>query len=121
MCENCYSTDHFKNSIECPGPREWEEYCQEFKEKWVELSHEVTDGETEDQSDNEEETRLVILNRNLMENLAQLQKEKEEVVKKVEKQSRLEQEVDDLVKSVKSLEEDKKKQERSHGIKNSNG
>ena len=33
MCENCYSTDHFKNSFECPGPREWEEYCQEFKEK----------------------------------------------------------------------------------------
>ena len=36
MCLNCYSVDHFRNDIECPGPKAWEDYAEEFQTAWEE-------------------------------------------------------------------------------------
>ena len=47
MCLNCFSEEHFHLDPMCPGPREWEEYVEEFETKWSDLVKKRVDGMSE--------------------------------------------------------------------------
>ena len=49
MCQDCFSTDHFKRHPECEGPVKWSEYCQTFRNVWEKYS--LEEDEEDEQAD----------------------------------------------------------------------
>ena len=45
MCTGCYRTGHFRRN--CPGGRNWSDYCKEFGEEWKYLVENVEEEEEE--------------------------------------------------------------------------
>ena len=104
MCQDCFSTDHFKRSPECPGPVKWSKYCEHFKDYWDSCSVEM-DGEDHDTSNDgiSGDTRLRSLNKELVKDLENSDQQKEELQDKL-KEAEL---------KVKEFEEsDKQKEEK---------
>ena len=113
MCADCFSTDHFKQTDACPGPRKWSDYCQEFKDKWEKLSCEETLEEEVLPSDDEEETRLKVLNKTLIRDLQKIETERNEYRNKLDQQQNLEDEFQVLIGKVDVLESEKTEVEKS--------
>ena len=85
MCQDCFNTDLYRNSEVCPGPREWAEYCQEFKEKWETLLLEATDENDDNLQSEVEESRLIKMNKTLKQDLEVAQRQNEEMNQTAEK------------------------------------
>ena len=99
MCSDCFSTEHFRNHEECPGLKDWEEYCREFSDHW-EMCRLDTD-ESEDQiiARNEHDSRHMVLSRQLQKDLENLEQEKLLMETRLREQH-------ELCEKVKRLEED---------------
>ena len=76
MCSDCYRVGHYKR--DCPGPRPWTEYCQEFRKDWEAFTMDDTDEEHVAPS-GEEECRLFALNKALSMEVDKVEKEKVEL------------------------------------------
>ena len=76
MCSDCYRVGHFKR--DCPGPRAWTEYCQEFRKEWEMFTMDDTDEEHE-APNGEEESRLFSMNKALTKEVEKVGKEKVEL------------------------------------------
>ena len=66
MCNDCFSTEHINFDISCPGVKPWEDYVNEFNEKWKAAaeSHEEAASLTAEQLlDKEEAARVDEMNR----------------------------------------------------------
>ena len=104
MCQDCFSTDHFKRSPECPGPVLWSKYCADFRDYWDSCTVE-TDGEDYDATNDgiTGDTRQSSLNKELAKELENSDQQKEELQEKL-KEAEL---------KVKELEDsEKQKQEK---------
>ena len=53
MCLNCYSTEHYRTDPLCPGPKDWDEFIQDFEEMWEKAA--LTGGEQEEVEDDQAE------------------------------------------------------------------
>ena len=121
MCQDCFSTDHFKRSPECPGPVKWSKYCEHFKDYWDSCSVEM-DGEDHDTSNDgiSGDTRLRSLNKELVKDLEDSDKQKEELQEKL-KEAELkvkELEQSDKQKLEKLKEAEEKAQDALEKVKN---
>ena len=76
MCSDCYRVGHYKR--DCPGPRPWTEYCQEFRKDWEAYAMDDTDEEHVAPT-GEEESRLFVLNKALSKEVDRVEKEKVEL------------------------------------------
>ena len=103
MCSDCFSTQHFKKAPECPGLRDWSDYCNEFERNWTELSFEEVDTDEAIATQDNEEARMVALSKTLIENVERLEKDKNELVHTLKEQEMSIKKVDDLQNEVVEL------------------
>ena len=57
MCTVCYRTGHFRRN--CPGGRNWSDYCKEFGEEWDYLVDNVEEEEEEINLNGEDDYNIV--------------------------------------------------------------
>ena len=109
MCQDCFSTDHFKRSPECPGPVLWSKYCADFRDYWDSCTVE-TDGEDYDATNDgiTGDTRQSSLNKELAKELENSDQQKEELQEKLKE---AELKVKDLEDSEKQKQEKLKEAE----------
>ena len=99
MCSDCFSTGHFRLHEDCQGPKKWEDYCKEFSDHW-EMCRLHTE-ESEDQliSRSEEDSRHIVLSRQLQKDLENMENEKLLLETRLKDQ-------DEHLEKIKKLEED---------------
>ena len=114
MCSDCFSTRHYKKDPDCPGLRDWSDYCEEFERKWAEVS--LVEGDLDEvaTTNDIEEARLSVLSKNLVKNVEKLEKEKNELVNtlkehemNIKKVDDLQTKVDDLVSTKAQLQKER--------------
>ena len=106
MCQDCFSTDHFKKAPECPGPIKWSKYCENFRDYWAACSVENNDEDRDDfQGGNPEETRLSSLNKELVRELEEKEGLEEKVRELEEENINLREQLEDKNKTVYEMEE----------------
>ena len=114
MCSDCFSTRHYKKDPDCPGLRDWSDYCEEFESKWTEVS--LVEGDLDEvaTTNDIEEARLSVLSKNLVKNVEKLEKEKNELVNTLKeheinilKVDELQTKVDDLVSTKAQLQKER--------------
>ena len=109
MCADCFRTGHFKK--DCPGARKWSEYCQEFKNLWDDLALEECQDDEFEGPPGEEDSRLYVLNKNLLKDMQKIENEKDEALNRLIQQANLEERVEELNENVKELDKGKKESE----------
>ena len=114
MCSDCFSTEHFKKAPDCPGLRNWSDYCEEFERKWVELSSEEVDSDEVVPTQDNEDVRLSVLSKTLIKNVEKLENEKNELVNtlnehkmSIKKVGDLQNKVDELANTKVQLEKER--------------
>ena len=73
MCSDCFSTRHYKRDPDCPGLRDWLDYCEEFEKQWRDLSLIETDVVEVHPDQETDEGRLLALNKSLVENYKKIE------------------------------------------------
>ena len=102
MCADCYRTGHFRR--DCPGSREWSEYCKDFKEAWENIMKKENDEGTEEVHITQEDARLLdMIKEKEMEN-EMLQEEMRQKDKDLEKTAQLEKKIEEKDRKLKELE-----------------
>ena len=79
MCTDCYKEGHFRR--ECPGRRNWEDYCKEFKDMWEALMSVAYEDEDSEEDKGDEDSGLVS-------RLSKSEREKREIERKNEEEKK---------------------------------
>ena len=108
MCSDCFSTGHFKRAPECDGPVKWDSYCKSFKEEWEMMYREREQelqqvGQTVVRQD-EEESRIIVLEKSLTSRLMEVEKKGKELEEKMAAQEEVHQNLEDMTANVEQLE-----------------
>ena len=121
MCQDCFSTDHFKRSPEYPGPVKWSKYCADFRDYWDSCTVE-SDGEDYDTSNDviTSDTRLSSLNKELVKELENSDQQKVELQEKLKEAELKVKELEDSEKQKeeKLKEAEEKAQDAIEKVKN---
>ena len=96
MCTECYREGHFRR--ECPGSRNWSEYCVEFKEIWEKQMNYICESDEMEEPVGEDSSLLT--------RLARSEREKKEQKRISEKEQ---QELNDQVRKQKETVEEMKR------------
>ena len=112
MCSDCFSTQHFKKAPDCPGLRDWSDYCKEFERNWTELSLEEVDIDDVIITPDNEEVRMSVLSKTLINNVERLENDKIELVNRLKEREMSIQKVDDLQSEVDVLVNEKAELEK---------
>ena len=103
MCADCFRTGHYRK--DCPGPRKWIEYCEEFKGVWEGLSLGVDEEEEESEAPSgDENSRLFVMNKALARDLAMAGHERDRYAAELQARIDLDGKVEDLTEKVNELE-----------------
>ena len=107
MCADCFRTGHFKK--DCPGPRKWVDYCEEFKRVWEELS---LGGEDEEEDSEvppgDENSRLFVMNRALSRDLQKAGQERDKYAAELQGRIDLDGKMEELSGKMEELERAKR-------------
>ena len=109
MCADCFRTGHYKK--DCPGARNWLEYCKEFKDLWDDLTLEECQDDEAETPPGDEDSRLHVLNKNLLKDMQKVENEKDEAVNKLKEQVNLRERIEELEQNVEELGRDKEESE----------
>ena len=113
MCSDCFSTGHYKRSDQCVGPVRWEAYCKTFKEEWDMMFLEKQQSQVDmqgqddlfDNGDQEEESRVKVLERTLAMKVAEVGRMEKELEDRLSGQPDLEMRIAEVQKKEKELKE----------------
>ena len=115
MCSDCFSTDHFKWAPECSGPARWSDYCEDFKRVWeanfLDID-EVGDEIVNHQGNGSEENRAEILNKTLVKDLETIERERDELLGKINDHTEILEEVENLKEELKTLRKENEQVEK---------
>ena len=115
MCSDCFSTDHFKWAPECSGPARWSDYCEDFKRDWeanfLDID-EVGDEIVNHQGNGTEENRAEILNKTLVKDLETIERERDELLGKINDHTEILEEVENLKEELKTLRKENEQVEK---------
>ena len=109
MCSDCYRIGHYKK--DCPGARNWMDYCKEFKTVWDEVMLDRNEEFSAPTGLDAEESRLLSMNKELVSQIECLEEEKEKAESKIKdmaKKSGLEE----LGRKAQYLEKKNEEQEK---------
>ena len=81
MCSDCYRVGHYKK--DCPGERNWMEYCREFKEVWDEVMLDRNDEFQVPTGLDTEQSRLLSMNKELVSEIESLEDQKKQAEAKI--------------------------------------
>ena len=99
MCSDCFSTEHFRLHEDCQGPRKWDDYCKEFSDHWEMCRLDTEESEDQLISRNEQDSRHIVLSRQLQKDLENMEQEKLLLETRLKDQ-------DELLEKNRKLEED---------------
>ena len=103
MCSDCFSTEHFRLHEDCPGPRKWDDYCKEFSDHWEMCRLDTEESEDQLISRNEQDSRHIVLSRQLQKDLENMEQEKLLLETQLKDQNELLEKTEELEKDNKRL------------------
>ena len=86
MCSDCYRIGHYKK--DCPGARNWMDYCKEFKTVWDEVMLDRNEEFSAPTGLDAEESRLLSMNKELVSQIECLEEKEKEKKKKRKKRKK---------------------------------
>ena len=103
MCSDCFSTEHFRLHEDCQGPRKWDDYCKEFSDHWEMCRLDTEESEDQQISRNEQDSRHIVLSRQLQKDLENMEQEKLLLETRLKDQNELLEKAEELEKDNKRL------------------
>ena len=103
MCSDCFSTEHFRLHEDCQGPRKWDDYCKEFSDHWEMCRLDTEESEDQQISRNEQDSRHIVLSRQLQKDLENMEQEKLLLETRLRDQNELLEKAEELEKDNKRL------------------